>query len=689
MPLEPKFRSAHSGWPDVNSSSLSSSPSTSLSSSDSSSAASHMLSQGSSQSAIHYADHSAPPPSHPHVRNLAMATAPRPRSSSLAAMGQTFSRSTPPSSSPPTPVSSHLHKGIAAATATGIKLKRALGGRRKNKSEDASKLFSSDNVDKEYYTDSDVAATGSSPSFSKEVKASRHKWGQGTKTTLQLAQQVFHGGRKSVEHKPHGQSSRGPPTPPPKSAVMQGTKLSSVPSPLQTQSLDPRNSIMAVSPGITSALHYMRMGEQERPETKAEVQKVEADRGEQKDAWRKSDSTMSHHTIRPGATIGTRSARPVSMAESLQSIHTIVPVNKRLSALLTDADYATPEEDDPSTPQPSADEAVTQAKSSPTSSLKARNRRSMSLNLGPNFAKIYVPPASATATVLSDPKYPSKSLDEAHPRISPSVSRESPTLTRAAANGIISPSSAGLQSTGNNIRGRLAAWSATNTASSSQRSLPHVPRKAPANDSIPRYSPTPPPSGRQPTVSMTGGFGLAKRAVEKMNRAWGGFSSGSNSGHSSASSTAPSSYSDHTLARTDSNQSGKKKQRRTPDAPSGAWSINSANSSISDSEAPPPGPYLGKQLRGAMRGKRAGSGAAGGIVFGRDLASVTRETAVGVGVQFSAADLNSVLGPDRIGSVDKDHLQMLEKRMLPALVVRCAQHLLLWGIQEEGLFRYV
>ncbi|KAF9038279.1 RhoGAP-domain-containing protein [Hymenopellis radicata] len=476
------------------------------------------------------------------------------------------------------------------------------------------------------------------------------------------------------------------------------TKVVSPPSPLHIPSADPRGSIIAVSPGISSALNYMRMGDQDKDQDKTNTHKADnsdREKGEQKEAWRKSDSTMSHHTIRPGAAPGTRASRPVSMAESLQSIHTIVPVNKRLSALISDADFATPEEE-PSSTSPALRELVTPPKSSPTNSLKARNRRSMSLNLGPTFAKIYVPPSSATAAVVSDAKYSSKSFDETHPRLPPSVLQlqETPTLTRAAANGIISPSSPGLQSTGNNIRGRLAAWSATNTALPSQRSLPPPPpRHSPANSSPSRHSPTPPPSSRQPTVSMTGGFGLAKRAVEKMNRAWGGFSSGSS--NSSSSSTAPSSYSDHNLARISSNQSGLgrngKKSRRTPDAPSGAWSVNSATSSISDSDVfmTPPGPYLGKQLRGPMRTKSGGGGggAVGGIVFGRDLKSVTRETAVGVGVQFSAADLDRVLGPDRIGIVDKNHLQMLEKRMLPAIVVRCAQHLLLWGIQEEGLFR--
>lgn len=191
---------------------------------------------------------------------------------------------------------------------------------------------------------------------------------------------------------------------------------------------------------------------------------------------------------------------------------------------------------------------------------------------------------------------------------------------------------------------------------------------------------------------MTGGFGLAKRAVEKMNRAWGGFSSSSsNSGHSSSnSSTAPSSYSDNNLTRTSSNQSvgfgrGSKKSRRAPDA---AWSVSSSSSSASDSEFPKPAaPYLGKQLRGPMRIRNGG--AVGGIVFGRDLKSVTLETAIGVGVDFSATDIERILGPERAGNVDKQHLEMLEKRMLPAIVVRCAQHLLIWGIQEEGLFRLV
>ncbi|SJK97240.1 uncharacterized protein ARMOST_00491 [Armillaria ostoyae] len=705
-------RSAHSGWP-VTCSPLSS-PSTSLSSSFSSSAASDMLPQDSSQSDIHSSDHSALAPKHPHVRNLAFAP-PRPRSSSLAVfMGQNISRS--PSPSQPNPSTSQpASKGIAAAVATGHRLKRAFGGRRKNKSEDTSKLFYGSNKGKErdYYTDSDVTTPVSSnprtPVTPVEATAPPTPGHRPAKLSLQLATHVFNGTRKNSRTPPPvTQLSPVPPPPPPKPPGMQGLKLVSPPP---TRNLDQRGSIITVSPGISSAVNFMRIGEEqrerERERLEAQQRELEAaekndaekeknsDKGDLKETWRKSDSTMSHHTIRPGTTVGNRTPRPVSVAESLQSIYTIVPpVNKRLSALLTDGDYATPEEDS-SCESVDEDPPPIHPKPSPSSSIRTHNRRSMSLNLGSSFAKIHIPPSAASAAAtLSESKPPPRSVEDVLPRLSPSASRETPTLTRTAANGIISPSSPGLQSTGNHIRGRLAAWTATTNVNPSQRSLPTPPISFPRNPP----TPPPPPSSRQPTISMTGGFGLAKRAVEKINRAWGGLSSGSsNSGYSSSSSsTGPSSYSDHNLARIASNQSGVmsnrygKKARRTPDAPSGSWSIHSTTtvSSLSDSDAfTPAGPFLGQKVRGPMRTKSGGTGAISGVVFGRDLRAATRDTAVGVGVSFSAADLESVKGDVRSGDVDKDHLEPLEGRMVPAVVVRCAQHLLLWGIQEEGLFR--
>ncbi|KAK0455443.1 uncharacterized protein EV420DRAFT_570366 [Desarmillaria tabescens] len=703
-------RPARSGWPVT---SPLSSPSTSLSSSFSSSAASDMLPQDSSQSDIHSSDHSALAPKHPHVRNLAFAS-PRPRSSSLAVfMGQNISRSPSPSQSNSS--SQLASKGIAAAAATGSRLKRAFGARRKNKSEDTSKLFYGSHKGKErdYYTDSDVttpvSSTSRTPVTPVDATAPPTPGYRPAKLSLQLATHVFNGGRKNSRTPPPvTQLSPVPPPPPPKPPGMQGLKLVSPPP---GRNVDQRGSIITVSPGISSAVNFMRIGEEqrerERERLEAQQRELEAaekndaekeknsDKGDLKETWRKSDSTMSHHTIRPGTTVGNRTPRPVSVAESLQSIYTIVPpVSKRLSALITDTDFATPEED-LSCETVVEDLPPVQPQTSPTSSIRVHNRRSMSLNLGSSFAKIYIPPSAASAgATLSESKHPPRSVEDVHPRLSPSASLETPTLTRAAANGIISPSSPGLQSTGNHIRGRLAAWTATTNPNPSQRSLPTPPTSFPRNPP----TPPPPPSSRQPTISMTGGFGLAKRAVEKINRAWGGLSSGSsNSGYSSSSSSVgPSSYSDHNLARIASNQSGVmsnrygKKNRRTPDAPSGSWSINSSTtiSSSSDSDAfTPTGPFLGQKVRGPMRTKSGGTGAVGGVVFGRDLRAATRDTAVGVGVSFSAADLESVKGDVRSGDVDKDHLEPLEGRMVPAVVVRCAQHLLLWGIQEEGLFR--
>lgn len=68
---------------------------------------------------------------------------------------------------------------------------------------------------------------------------------------------------------------------------------------------------------------------------------------------------------------------------------------------------------------------------------------------------------------------------------------------------------------------------------------------------------------------------------------------------------------------------------------------------------------------------------AGGLVFGRDLWTCVQQTAIdSVQQQLEYGDY-------------ADHVtkRPLEERMLPALVVRCAQHLRLWGLQEEGLFR--
>lgn len=130
--------------------------------------------------------------------------------------------------------------------------------------------------------------------------------------------------------------------------------------------------------------------------------------------------------------------------------------------------------------------------------------------------------------------------------------------------------------------------------------------------------------------------------------------------------------------------------RRTPGHGSGATSTSAAGSissssitsssdaSSSDPFAQSSGPMLGRKLRGGLLTKNGVKVAGGGVVFGRSLAVGVRETGVFVGKALET----------QVEEHPKEGLvRELEERMLPAVVVRCAQHILLWGVQEEGLFR--
>ena len=265
----------------------------------------------------------------------------------------------------------------------------------------------------------------------------------------------------------------------------------------------------------------------------------------------------------------------------------------------------------------------------------------------------------------------------------------------------------------------------------------------PSNASVNRQ---PTLSGLGPSAA-----GLAKRAVERMGKRWGwgdmmgGLSSSSNSsntgvssGHSSAASVSTSMTSvsnspppwvdggsvksgfgmgspyvpgPYGLAKTGSRGSnpatpasvyghahhhsvvhtflpGPSKSgghKRTPNARSlGATTVmgdavlngassstlasTSASTSTSESDPfSPSGPMLGRLLRGPLRN--------GKVVFGKELKTVVKETRVAIQEE----------NPD--GSRKEGLIKELEERVLPSLVVRCAQHLLIWGVQEEGLFR--
>ncbi|KAJ3556702.1 hypothetical protein NP233_g11918 [Leucocoprinus birnbaumii] len=403
-------------------------------------------------------------------------------------------------------------------------------------------------------------------------------------------------------------------------------------------------------------------------------------------------------------------------------------VNKRLSAV--DVDLSLLEEDDDSfrSFDDSEDQrgsiVVVRAEERVSSPLIKQKRRSMSLNVGvgggnssPNVQ--HLPPPNASATEL---RQPSHSISEGF--------YHHPTTT-----------SSSLATSHSN---QPQTWTPNRMPPNRNQNLPAIPPNVNASFTYPTQRPLPnhpppPPSFRQTAVSISSSFapaaGLARKAVEKVKGALGhmGHHGGSNSGSiSSASISSVSGYSSSAsvssgtpshpnefgvlnLSRSPSTRSSAthhthsssmhavnikeikersererqqqaaaskkdKKMRRTPNGPSGTYSIASmSTTSGSDSDVfMSPGPILGVLLRGPMRDR---SGAvASGIVFQRNLAYCVRDTAVWVGKEagreFDGKEL-----------MERPELKVYERRMLPALVVRCAQHLLLWGVQEEGLFR--
>ncbi|KAF4621257.1 hypothetical protein D9613_000228 [Agrocybe pediades] len=129
---------------------------------------------------------------------------------------------------------------------------------------------------------------------------------------------------------------------------------------------------------------------------------------------------------------------------------------------------------------------------------------------------------------------------------------------------------------------------------------------------------------------------------------------------------------------------------------SSAFSLDSSSRNAGDHDLQPQqqeGPSLGRPIRAPMIpvSKVKGGGTGGsGLVFKRHLKDCVKETGVWVtssGRSARREKRNGIRGVD----VDEETLALIkeleEERSVPALVVRCAQHLLLWGVQEEGLFR--
>lgn len=584
----------------------------------------------------------------------------------------------------------------ASPSSGGGRFKRAFG--RRKKSEDPTAMFSN-TIGKGNQRDAnDHVLPGASTSDLSYTTAASHAADSPASHNKKLPHafqaasnklNVFGRQKAAVSQLPQAPAFSSAPPPPPKEAHPP-PRLATVQA-----SRQPRHDTNAPLPAVPK--------ETQRSPVSASTSPAQESRERLKEDWRKSDATMtSHITIRPGALAGNRSPRPVSLAESSHSGHTIVPVNKRLSALITDAEFNVVEEgpgdhSEDDSASHADDEGLTRRTSSrspkprpsrsPSGSIKTRNRRSMSLNVGPGHRTSIVEPVATPTTgrAPSSLGFHAQIASAAGPNPSLSTPRDNPTLTRAAANGYIAPlNTAGAQhSTGSNIRSKLAPWMSASAGNTPIQT--HPSRVLPTQSK-------PPSSLRQTAVSMTGGLapaagiamGLGKRAVERVGRAWGGLSSssGPSSGasvisQSSSLSSVTSSDQGHALGRTFSKESSaalrgivKKKRRFGP-----AASVSSATSSsaASDMDAfAAVGPTLGRRVRGPRK-TPSGASIIGGLVFKRDLQTCVAETAID--------------GLDKTVVQEEGGGKPLEQRMLPALVVRCAQHLLKYGVREEGLFR--
>jgi hypothetical protein len=335
-----------------------------------------------------------------------------------------------------------------------------------------------------------------------------------------------------------------------------------------------------------------------------------------KEDWRKSDATTtSYYTVRPrsGASGGTRTPRPVSMADSLHSTHTVVP--RRLSALVTEAEFIMTEE--------ALSRSTSRSrKTSPSGSSKTRKRHSISLS--------FTSPLSSNQPATSNPS--SESRPSGGPAFLHRPSGDGVTLSKAAAGGIIGPSNTSdSRSAGSHIRGNLEALSA---ATSATRPLPPQPSSSPSQHGSIRQTAITVTNGLAPAAGFA--MGIGKRAVERMGRAFGNLGSGHNaSGHSTSFSLSAGAdfgrNSSNVSLASHVSQAGKGKLRRTPNAPSGSWSVNTLSSTSTGQTDPESfgftGPSLGTRLRGPVRNS-AGGFVIGGLVFGRELRACVQDTAI-------------------------------------------------------------
>ncbi|KAF9792556.1 hypothetical protein BJ322DRAFT_56272 [Thelephora terrestris] len=407
-----------------------------------------------------------------------------------------------------------------------------------------------------------------------------------------------------------------------------------------------------------------------------------------KDDWRKSDSTMaSHVTIRPGAGLP-RATRPASVAESAHSVNTIVPSSRRVSMIVPDSDLVE-ENDSGSEEEQGVPTTNPPLQFSSTPSLRLTDVSNRQSTLIGSTASFY-------SRIESEPEPPASHCSHSTSiRQQPGPSRVLPPVwTEANEHGVLSSINEQSRSIGSGIRGRLAAWT-------SHRENRHSPPPSPVAETNRSVSPKLPGGFRQTTLSISGNLApaaidLGKRAMEKIGRSWGSKSNhppvqSSSKTDLNSFSTPPPSYKDkfsEYIHRSHPNNSGSshsislsnssKHKRRTPDGHSGTWSISSSQSSVSiddkmSTQSGATNLNFGRIMRGPLN-------VGGGAVFGRRLFDCVRDTA--------ADDVKQkLLSGDYYEGWEVDEIPPLQDRLLPALVLRCAQHLLTWGVREEGLFR--
>ncbi|KAG8822705.1 hypothetical protein FRC19_005392, partial [Serendipita sp. 401] len=281
-------------------------------------------------------------------------------------------------------------------------------------------------------------------------------------------------------------------------------------------------------------------------------------------------------------------------------------------------------------------------------------RRSMSLSMIPSFAPPNYPPPSAATTPPSSFSFASKpnpSANSPHHRsqsalpvfsdiLSASIPSEAKPAT-ADANGIMATPSK--DKTSHNFRGKLSAWATppSQARSSSREASPSHSKAASVVASI----------GPAATAATGLAMNFSRKAYEKVNSIWTPVS---------AHSPQPSKQGVETFDSTFT------KNKRVNGASYGGSQSDVEISSrrVQTQTDMSAGPNLGTLLRPPFRKTAEG----GGLVFGRSLVECVRDTKslVVLGAEVEAG---------------------IEARFIPALVLRCVQHIERWGIKEEGVFR--